>query len=70
MNKQNLIIFKLKTFYNILKELEPITNLHVFEASNDKKCEELRNTLDNYIIVYSQKKTKYYESFQSRKISN
>ncbi len=67
MNKQNLIIFKLKTFYNILKELEPITNLHVFEASNDKKCEELRNTLDNYIIVYSQKNQNFSRAFNLEK---
>ena len=51
MNKQNLIIFKLKTFYNILKELETITNINVFEASNDKQCKELQNKIDNCIVV-------------------
>ncbi len=55
MNKQNLIIFKLKTFYNILKELETTTNIHVFEASNDKQCKELQNKIDNYVVVTTQK---------------
>ena len=27
MNKQNLIIFKLKTFYNILKELDELITI-------------------------------------------
>ncbi len=55
MNKQNLIIFKLKIFYNILKELESITNLNVFEATNEKECKELQNKLDNYLVITSQK---------------
>ena len=55
MNKQNLIVFKLKTFYNILKELETITNIHVFEASNEKQCKELQNKIDNCIVITTQK---------------
>ncbi len=55
MNKQNLIIFKLKTFYNILKELEPAINFNIFEATDEKKCKEFQNKFDNCIVVTSQK---------------
>ena len=55
MNKQNLIIFKLKNFYNVLKELESIINFSIFEALNEKKLDELKNKLSNYIIITSQK---------------
>ena len=67
MNKQNLIIFKLKTFYNILKELESITNLYVFEASNEKERKELENKIDNFIIVYSQKNLNISRAFNMEK---
>ena len=53
MNKQNLIIFKLKVFYNVLKELESITNIHVFEANNMKQCKQLQIKLANHIVVIS-----------------
>ena len=55
MNKQNLIIFKLKTFYKVLKELESSINFKVFEATNEKECIELQDKLDNFILVTSQK---------------
>ena len=55
MNKQNLIIFKLKTFYNILKELESVINFKVFEAVNEEQYKELKNKLDNYIVITSKK---------------
>ena len=55
MNKQNLIIFKLKNFYHVLKELESVINLSIFEALNEKKLDELKNKLSNYIIITSQK---------------
>ena len=55
MNKQNLIIFKLKTFYNVLKELESVINFKVFEAANEEQYKELKNKLDNYIVITSKK---------------
>lgn len=53
MNKQNLIIFKLKVLYNVLKELESITKIHVFEANDAKQCKVLQNKLLNHIVVIS-----------------
>ena len=55
MNKQNLIIFKLKTFYNVLKELEPVINFNVFEAANEKQCIELQDQSSNFIVLTTQK---------------
>ena len=55
MNKQNLIIFKLKIFYNILKELESVINFNIFEANNEEQCKELQNKFDNNIVITSQK---------------
>ena len=55
MNKQNLIIFKLKIFYNVLKELESSINFNVFEALNENQLNELKNKKDNYIIITKQK---------------
>lgn len=67
MNKQNLIIYKLKIFYNILKELESITNLLIFEASNEKQCLELQDKLDNHIVVTSQKNHNISRAFNIEK---
>ena len=67
MKKQNLIIFKLKIFYNVLKELESITNLYVFEANNEKQCKEFQNKLDNHIVVTSQKNHNISRSFNLEK---
>ena len=67
MNKQKLIIFKHKIFYNILKEIESITNLLIFEASNEKQCTELQDKLDNHIVVTSQKNHNIPRAFNIEK---
>ena len=67
MNKQNLIIFKLKIFYDVLKELESLTNLSVFEASNQKECKELQNKLVDYVVVTSQKNNNISEALSLSK---
>ena len=58
MDKPNLIIFKFKGLYQILKELEEFLNYKVIEATNEKILEEIRITSKNFFIV-SQKE---YES--------
>lgn len=67
MNKQNLIIFKLKTFYNVLKELESVINFEIFEATNEEQCKELQNKLDNYMVIISQKNQNFSRAFNLEK---
>jgi hypothetical protein len=55
MDKQNLIIFKFKSLYEIFKELEDNLNFEVFEVSDQKMLNEKLKNLQNYLIV-SQKK--------------
>ena len=53
MNYQNLIIFKSKTLFNILNELEDFIVFKVYEASDEKILNETIKKLDNYIILTS-----------------
>ena len=53
MNYQNLIIFKSKTLFNILNELEDFIVFKVYEASDEKILNETIKRLDNYIILTS-----------------
>ena len=55
MNKQNLIIFKHNSFYDIMKELEENLNLKIFEAPNEKILNKIKSNLKNYIIISSNK---------------
>ena len=55
MDKQNLIIFKHNSFYNIMKELEVNLNLNIFEAPNEKILNEIKDDLNNYLIITSKK---------------
>ena len=55
MNKQNLIIFKYNTFYNIMKELEENLNLKIFEAPNEKILNKIKDDLKNYLIITSKR---------------
>ena len=55
MNKQNLIIFKLNSFYNIMKELEENLNFKIFKASNEKILDTTKGNLKNYLIITSKK---------------
>jgi DNA-binding response OmpR family regulator len=55
MNKQNLIIFKFKALYQIMKELEENLNFKIFEATNEKFLKDKIISFQNYLII-SQKK--------------
>ena len=55
MDKQNLIIFKHNSFYNIMKELEENLNLKIFEAPNEKILNKIKDDLRNYLIITSKK---------------
>ena len=55
MDKQNLIIFKLNSFYNIMKELEENLNFKIFKASNEKILNTTKGNLKNYLIITSKK---------------
>jgi len=56
MNKQNLIIFKLKTLYEIVKELEEHLNLNIFEVNSEKILNDKLDSGENYLTIV-QKKT-------------
>ena len=51
MDKPNLIIFKFKDLYQILKEVEEFLNFTVIEATNEKNLKELKITLNNFFII-------------------
>ena len=57
MDKQDLIIFKFNTLYEIIKELEENLNFRIFEASNEKTLNDTINSSQNYLII-TQKKIK------------
>ncbi len=68
MNKQNLIIFKLNSFYHILKELEPIINFNIFDALNEKQLNEFKIKLNDYIIITNQKNQNIPSSLNLEKL--
>jgi DNA-binding response OmpR family regulator len=51
MDKQNLIIFKFKFLYEIIKELEENLNFRIIEANNEKVLNEKSHIFQNNIIV-------------------
>ena len=55
MNKQNLIIYKFKSLYVVFKELEENLNFKIFEASDEKILNKVKNNLKNYLIITSKK---------------
>jgi hypothetical protein len=55
MEKQNLIIFKHNSFYNVMIELEENLNFKIFEASNEKMLNKIKDDLKNYLIITSKK---------------
>ncbi len=54
MDKHNLIIFKFKVFYEIMKELEKEINYNVFHVDNLETLNQ-KNSLNNCLIITSQK---------------
>jgi len=55
MDKQNLIIFKYNSFYNVMKELEENLNFKIFKASNEKILNKMKYDLKNYLVITSKK---------------
>ena len=55
MDKQNLIIFKHNSFYDIMKKLEVNLDLKIFEESNEKILNKVKDDLKNYLIITSKK---------------
>ena len=55
MDKQNLIIYNFKTFYEIIKELEESINFKIFVAINIKSLNEVKKKLSNYLILTKKK---------------
>ena len=54
MDKQNLIIFKLNSFYNIMKELEENLNFKIFKATNEKILNTTKGNLKKTTFDVSQ----------------
>ena len=48
MINQNVIIFKQKYLFEILKELESELNLNISEASNEENLKEIIKEINNY----------------------
>ena len=63
MDNQNLIIFRFKPLYEIIKELEENINFKVFEASNEKILNDKLNNLQNYLIITQKKIDKVNNQF-------
>ena len=61
MHKYNLIIFKFKSLYEILKELNENLNFNIFEASNDKILNDFSIDLKDYLII-TKKNTNYEDN--------
>ena len=55
MDKQNLIIFKHNSFYNVMKELEEHLNFKIFKAPNEKILNKIKDDLKNYLVITSKK---------------
>ena len=55
MNNQNLIIFRFKSLYEIIKELEENVNFKIFEASNEESLNDKSSSLENYLVITQKK---------------
>ena len=55
MDKQNLIIFKFDSFYEIVKELEENLNFRIFKVSDVKDLHDKLEIFQNYLIVTRKK---------------
>ena len=63
MDKHNLIIFKIKSLYKIIKELEENLNFTIFEASNVKTLDDQLISLENYLIITQKRITDVNNQF-------
>ena len=55
MGNPNLIIFKFKILYEILKELENYVDFKIIEASHEKELEEIKIISKNSLIITKKK---------------
>ena len=55
MDKQNLIIFKFDSLYEIVKELEENLNFRIFKVSDEKDLHDKLEIFQNYLIVTRKK---------------
>ena len=73
MINQNIIIFKQKYLFEILKELEFELNLNINEASNEENLRKLIKNINNYLIITNKQisnlDNQLVISFKSIKIS-
>ena len=51
MYKQNLVIFKQDSLYEIISELEENLNFHIFKVSSEKSLDDKLDNLSNYLII-------------------
>ena len=51
MYKQNLVIFKQDSLYEIINELEENLNFHIFKVSSEKSLDDKLDNLSNYLII-------------------
>ena len=70
MSYQNLIIYKFKTSYEILKELDEFTIFKIHEAPDEKTLNEKIKSLDNNIILTSKKLKKKTKTSYFRQIAD
>ena len=61
MHKYNLIIFKFKSLFKVLKELNETLNYNIFEASNEKILNDFSKDLKDYLII-TKKNTNYADN--------
>ena len=59
MNNQNLIIYKSKSLYKILIEIEEIINFKIIEVSDEKKLKNKLTNYNDYLIITKKKNRKF-----------
>ena len=55
MNNQNLIIYKSKSLYKILIEIEEIINFKIIEVSDEKNLKNKLTNYNDYLIITKKK---------------
>ena len=66
MNNQNLIIYKSKSLYKILIEIEEIINFKIIEASDEKNLKDKLTIYKDYLIITKKK----IENFNNQLVLN
>ena len=55
MSNQNLIIYKFKSLYHILEELDLDLNFNIIFVDNENSLNEKVKNLNNYLIISNKK---------------